>query len=200
MTLVADVKCKCFELRACGVFCRWHRAGWPPARNPQATLTSRIIAPLDIQYLQPPSDQHLGFRKTSLDGGPFINPSNTANTKPGKTQKKASVILLFFSYLIYEVPTINISIKHTLFVSLRSSNLHLKSRGNYPTQGSLASSSGVSMKTTVGITCKVRLHEMKQLNGGRKLADITLYFGPVTICVPPITFGPEKGLIRWARR
>ena len=48
------------------------------------------------------------------------------------------------------------------------------------------------MKTTVGITCKVRLHEMKQLNWGEAVWQVSLYISAGTICVPPITFGPKK--------
>ena len=89
-----------------------------------------------------------------------------------------------------------------MFISLISSNLHIKSRGNYPTHGSLVTSSAVSMKTTVGITCKVRLHEMKQLNWGEAeegMAGITLYFSRNNLCSSNHIWA-EKGLIRWARR
>ena len=75
-------------------------------------------------------------------------------------------------------------------------SLHLKSRGNYRSQGSLVSSSAMSMKTTVGITCKAMLHEheeselrLERQNKNRVLLFIS---GGVTICAS-ITLGAEKG-------
>ena len=68
---------------------------------------------------------------------------------------------------------------------------------------SLLRSSGLSMRTTVGITCKVTLHGMKQLNRVAEespTASITQYISSATICGPPITFGAEQGPIRWAAR
>ena len=74
---------------------------------------------------------------------------------------------------------------------------------NQLTPRSLLRSSVLSMRTTVGITCKVTLHGMKQLNWVAEespTASITQYISSATICGPPITFGAEQGPIRWAAR
>ena len=75
-------------------------------------------------------------------------------------------------------------------------SLHLKSRGNYRSQGSLVSSSAMSMKTTVGITCKAMLHEHEESElrlERQKEIQVLLYIsGGVTICAS-ITLGAEKG-------
>ena len=75
-------------------------------------------------------------------------------------------------------------------------SLHLKSRGNYRSQGSLVSSSAMSMKTTVGITCKAMLHEHEEselrLERQKKIQVLLYISGGVTICAS-ITLGAEKG-------
>ena len=75
-------------------------------------------------------------------------------------------------------------------------SLHLKSRGNYRSQGSLVSSSAMSMKTTVGITCKAMLHEHEEselrLERQNKIQVLLYISGGVTICAS-ITLGAEKG-------
>ena len=166
-----------------GVFWRWHRARWRVARNPQATLTSRIIASSPTSNTPP----HHRLNQTS------------------RTQDQEHVCGCFLdTHLPYCQYHFSLEELHTIqtSLSLRFSSLHLKSRVNYPNLGSLASSSACLWRRHWVLHAKwwnTRWSNwMKEEKGGSRVSvDIS---GPEQFVFLQSHLARKRPAIRWARR